>query len=99
MSHSLSIKEIRNMQLEDLQRELKSLQLSVHKMRLQIRLKKEKDSAHYRREKKTLARMHYVLGEKSKDTLQKPVVSPTVPARPSASKTTKKKGGSKAKAS
>ncbi len=99
MAHSLSTKEIRNMQVEDLQREMQTLQLAVHKMRMEIRLKKEKDSAKYRREKKTLARMHYVLGEKRKDTLQKPEVSPTVPARPATPKTAKKKGGSKAKAS
>jgi len=45
------------MQKTDLVREMKAQVVLVEKLRLGIRLQKEKDTARYRREKKVLARM------------------------------------------
>lgn len=60
--HSTSI-ELQNMQAEDLRREIKAQDLVVEKMRMGIRVQKEKDTAKYRREKRTLARMKTILAQ------------------------------------
>ncbi|MDD5751683.1 MAG: hypothetical protein PHS73_04160 [Candidatus Peribacteraceae bacterium] len=49
--------ELRAMQKPDLLREMKAQVILVEKLRLGIRLQKEKDTARYRREKKVFARM------------------------------------------
>ena len=64
MSSVTTITEMRTMQIADLQKELRAQRTHVQKMRLQITMNTEKDTGKYRREKKQLARMMMVLGEK-----------------------------------
>ena len=52
------------MQVADLRNEIRSHQTQVQKMRLQITMNTEKDTARYRREKRHLARMMTILTEK-----------------------------------
>ena len=66
MSSITTITELRTMQIADLRRELRSQQTIVSKMRLQIELNTEKDTARYKREKSALARMTMVMGDKTK---------------------------------
>ena len=56
------------MSVIDLRKEIRAHQTEVQKMRLQITMNTEKDTAKYRREKKQLARMMTVLTEKAKGT-------------------------------
>ena len=65
MPHIASISELRNMNLSDLNREAKGQYALTAKMRLGINMKKEKDTALYRKEKKQLARLMTVLNEKN----------------------------------
>ena len=65
MTAILSTTELRNMQEKDLQGEIMSQKALVAKLKMGIQLQKEKDSAKYQREKKTLARMETVLSEKT----------------------------------
>lgn len=65
MTAILSTTELRNMQEKDLQGEIMSQKALVAKLKMGIQLQKEKDSAKYQREKKTLARMETVLSEKN----------------------------------
>jgi len=64
MPSLLSISELRNMNHSDLLREIREQCALVAKLRLGIKMKKEKDTAKYRREKKQLAKMQTVLTEK-----------------------------------
>lgn len=64
MSTILSTIELRNMTIEDLEREIQNHQWKTSKMRIDIELNKEKDSAKYRREKRGVARMKTILWEK-----------------------------------
>jgi ribosomal protein L29 len=68
-THS-TLKELRNMQTADLQKEVAEKRLTVAKMRMGLELRSEKDSAMYRREKKELARILTVLGEKQGSEVQ-----------------------------
>ncbi|MBI3331557.1 hypothetical protein HYZ99_01195 [Candidatus Peregrinibacteria bacterium] len=68
MSASVTTKELRNSQVTDLERDVRAQQSLVAKLRMGIKLQKEKDSAKYKREKKTLARMMTVLTEKRETT-------------------------------
>jgi len=65
MASLLSIAELKKMQVKDLLRELREQSALVAKMRLGIKMKKEKDTGKYRREKKQLSRMQTVLTEKA----------------------------------
>ncbi|MBU0766552.1 50S ribosomal protein L29 [Patescibacteria group bacterium] len=65
MSSILSITELRKMQAKDLLRELQEQASLVAKMRLGIKMKKEKDTGKYRREKKQISRMNTALTEKA----------------------------------
>jgi ribosomal protein L29 len=60
MSSLTSIKELNKMTSEDLLKEIHQQQNAVVKLRLGVKLGKEKDSAKYVREKKQLARMKTV---------------------------------------
>lgn len=60
MSSLTTIKELRKMSAEDLRKEIIAQQNIVVKLRLGVKLGKEKDSAKYVREKKQLARMKTV---------------------------------------
>ena len=66
MSSLTTTTELRTMSLEDLRREIRAHQTLTQKMRLQITMNTEKDTARYRREKRQLARMMTVLTEKLK---------------------------------
>ena len=76
--HVTTTAEFRNMQPEDLQREVKEKRQIVAKMRLGLEMRSEKDSAQYKRERKELAKMLTVLHEKQ--TLKTAVKSAKVPA-------------------
>ena len=60
MSTLITIKELRKMSPEDLHKEIVAQENMVVKLRLGVKLGKEKDSAKYIREKKQLARMKTV---------------------------------------
>jgi hypothetical protein len=68
------------MQIADLLREFKAQELLVEKMRLGVKLKKEKDTARYRREKRQLARMKTELTRKAHEQLRATSKVSTVPA-------------------
>ncbi|MBI2636393.1 50S ribosomal protein L29 [Candidatus Peregrinibacteria bacterium] len=65
MTATTTITELRAMPISDLRKELRIHQTHVRKMRLQITMNTEKDTGRYRREKKQIARMMMVLGEKT----------------------------------
>ena len=88
MSSLFTTKELSGMQTSDLQKEIRSQRSHVQKMRVQITMNTEKDTAKYRREKKALARMMTFLtakkgaeGEKGKeDALKTPAKNATISA-------------------
>lgn len=65
MSALTTIKELQNMTPVDLRKEIAAQDTLVVKLRLGVKLGKEKDSAKYVRERKQLARMKTVLAQKS----------------------------------
>lgn len=77
MSPSSAINELMKQPLEDLRREVRAKRALVAKMKLNIDLKKEKNSAAYRREKKEINRMLTVMNRLEKEgkpaLQQKPV--------------------------
>lgn len=78
MSSTLSYAELLNMNLQDLSREADSQRMIVRKMRIEISMNTEKDSARYRREKRALARMLTALSKKSNDALSSSAKPSTV---------------------
>lgn len=64
MAHVTTLPELRNMQISDLRREVREQRTLVAKLRMTVRLGKEKDTARYRREKHQLARMLTVMASK-----------------------------------
>ncbi len=60
----ITIKELRTMTSEDLRTEIRDQETAVLKLRLGVKLGKEKDSAKYIRERKQLARMKTIATEK-----------------------------------
>ena len=75
MASLVSLIELRKMNLADLMRETAGQQAIVAKLRLGIKMQKEKDSAKYRREKKQLAQMQTVLTEKNRAETSSPETS------------------------
>jgi len=67
MAATLTMDELKNMNLADLKREIREQSAMVAKLRLGISMKKEKDTAKFKREKKQLARMLTVLTQKTVD--------------------------------
>ena len=65
MAHTLTITDLRNMQTNELERDLREKQLHVAKMRIDIDMQSHKDTAEFRREKKQVARILTVLNEKN----------------------------------
>lgn len=57
MTRNSATGELKAMPMPDLEREIKAQVLLVEKLRLGVHLKKEKDTARLRRERRTLARM------------------------------------------
>jgi len=64
-THATS-KELRNMPLADLRKEAQSKRASIAKMKLGIEMQSHKDTGHFRYEKRELARILTILGEKQK---------------------------------
>jgi len=62
--------ELRKMQLQDLCSDVREQQKLVSKLRLGVKLQKEKDTAKYKNEKKQLARMRTILTEKQCEALR-----------------------------
>ena len=63
-----TIKELRSMTTDDLRTEVRDQETLVLKLRLGVKLGKEKDSAKYIRERKQLARMRTIATEKTQKT-------------------------------
>ena len=93
MASTLSIADLRNMTLKELQGEIARQQGLVRKMRMGITLGREKNSAGYRREKRQLARMSTVETGKRKEELSGKPKTRTLP--PPAGKTKAPAGSSK----
>ena len=70
MSHTLSTAELRSMTMSDLKKEIRDADLSIAKLKLHIRLRKEKNTALLRAAKKSFAKMNSVLSEKAAEMLQ-----------------------------
>lgn len=72
-----STKELRSMQVKDLQAEIAEHSNVLAKMRIDVALRSEKDTAKLRRLRKGIAKIHTVLAEKSKSaTVSAPAKSP-----------------------
>src|SRR3990167_6448458 len=108
MATVLSMKELRNMQVADLNRDVSSQRGLIAKLSLGIRMQKEKDTAKLKRERKTLARMMTALHEKQRtqgkqETQEKRKSSPVSPETPASPESRKelalKKAPRKAKIS
>lgn len=68
------------MQVKDLLKEIDEKRLAVAKMAMGVRMQSEKDTAKYRREKRELARMLTILGEKKASDLNTEPKNASVPA-------------------
>lgn len=64
MTNNTTIKELQKMNPKDLLKEIAQQEANVVKLRLGVKLGKEKDSAKYIRARKQLARMKTVLTQK-----------------------------------
>lgn len=64
MSAHMTMDELRKLSQEELQREIQQRRFDIAKMRLAIRLQKEKDTARLPKERRTLARLSMVLRER-----------------------------------
>lgn len=64
MAHKLTATELRNMQTDELRKEISEKRAIVAKMHIEVQMRSEKDTARFLREKKALARMLTVLNEK-----------------------------------
>ena len=80
MTPKASIIELQKMTTEDLHREAKAKRAGLGRKRLHLELKKDKDSASFRREKKELARILTIANMKKGEALQKKSSSPKVSA-------------------
>lgn len=65
MATHLSSKELRNMQMDDLRKEISEKRTVVAKLQIDVQMRSEKDTARFLREKKELARMLTIANEKS----------------------------------
>lgn len=65
MAHTTSTKELQKMNKSDLRKEIAQQEADVVKLRLGVKLGKEKNSAKYIAQKKQLARMKTVYNQKS----------------------------------
>lgn len=72
-----TIKELRSMQVKDLLSEIAEHANALAKMRIDVALRSEKDTAKVRRLRRAIARMNTVLVEKSSSaTVSTPATSP-----------------------
>lgn len=67
MASFSTITELRNMQASELEKDLQEKKLIVAKMRIDIDMRSQKDTAQYKKEKKQVARIQTVLTEKKAD--------------------------------
>ncbi len=82
MSSSTStLGELLAMDIADLGRDLRQQRTAVAKMRMDIEMRKEKDTARYRRERRYLALLETAIARKRADALHAQQNSSTVPAR------------------
>lgn len=84
MPTSSATGELRAMQMPDLVREIKAQTLLVEQIRLAVHMKKEKDTAKLRRERRVLARMQTEWTRKNASQLQGAAKPSTVVAPASA---------------
>ncbi|ALM09412.1 MAG TPA: hypothetical protein DEB30_01315 [Candidatus Peribacter riflensis] len=85
MTKTTTAGELRAMQLPDLSREIKAQVLLIEQLRLGVQLKKEKDTAKLRRERRQLARMKTEWARKTTAQLQGVTKPSTVPTSAKAS--------------
>ncbi|MFH0769899.1 MAG: 50S ribosomal protein L29 [Candidatus Peregrinibacteria bacterium] len=82
-----STMELRKMQRADLEHELHELTTEILKLRLGIEMKKEKDTARFKRLRKQRARVMTILAEKPQESLSRHEKIATVGKPASVSKT------------
>jgi len=75
MAQHASMKELLNMSVDDVRRDVREQRATVAKLSMGIRMGKEKNSALYKREKRQIARMLTVLTQKRRS-----ISSPTTKA-------------------
>lgn len=90
MAALTTIKELQNMTPKDLLKEVSEQENMVVKLRLGVKLGKEKDSAKYVRERKQLARMKTVLTQKVMEGEKKNEENTSTEAKKSVSSRSKK---------
>jgi len=56
--------ELRNMQISELEKDLQEKKLIVAKMRLDVDMRSQKDTAQYKKEKKQVARIQTIITQK-----------------------------------
>ncbi len=78
---SSTIGDLLSMSVEDLQKELRTQRVAVAKLRIDVELRKEKDTARYRRERRHLALLETALSRKRAESLHSTASSSTVSAR------------------
>ena len=79
MSKRTPFTELLKQSPDDLRREIRAQSLTVRKLQMGIALRKEKDTAQYKRERKAIARMQTALTQKAKEPLKQAKKSATVP--------------------
>ncbi len=73
MSKSVSTTELRTMSAADLRKEIDGQKMTVAKMKMAVDQRSHKDTAQFRREKKTLARLLTVLNQVDTDAEKKTI--------------------------
>jgi ribosomal protein L29 len=68
MAQHASMKELLNMSVDDVRRDVREQRATVAKLSMGIRMGKEKNSALYKREKRQIAHMLTVLTQKGRST-------------------------------
>ncbi len=91
MAQIVTLTELRSMQVADLSREVRGLRNDVAKMKISIKLGKQKDTGGYRGAKRQLARMLTVLSEKERAEEQKVPSQPVAATKPSKKLSSSKK--------
>ena len=91
MSTLATITELQKMSAKELSSEIRAQQALVSKLRIEIELRKEKNSAKYRNERRQLARMETVLTQTMKKKGEEPLKAAPKSATVSARKRPSKK--------
>lgn len=80
MARSFAMTELQNMPLNDLLHEMKEVSSAILRLKMGVRLRKEKDTAKLRRERRRLARILTVVTQKQGSALKASSRPSTVPA-------------------